>query len=155
MSESLLYDETEMWHGHPDLHMDKLAKISNISVDSDNGFFFEIDLKNSENIKEKTKNCPSCPENKVNHESRQIDYMKGIKPKNYTKAKNFSMWTDKENFLIHCRMLKIYVRHGMIVDKIHEIISFKQNQWLKKYICFKTQKKIRLKMVLKKTSINC
>ena len=38
-------------------------------------------------------------------------------------------------------MLKFYVRHGMIVDEVHEINSFKQNKWLKKHIDFKTQKR--------------
>ena len=28
------------------------------------------------------------------------------------------------------------LRHGMIVDKIHEVISFKQSNWLEKYITF-------------------
>ena len=43
--------------------------------------------------------------------------------------------------LIHYGMLKLSARHGMIVDKIYNIISFKQNKWLAKYIVFKTQKK--------------
>ena len=38
-------------------------------------------------------------------------------------------------------MLKFYSRHGMLVDKVHEIISFKQNRWLEKYIFFNTQKR--------------
>ena len=38
-------------------------------------------------------------------------------------------------------MLKFYVRHGIIVDKIHEINSFKQCKWLEKYINFNTQKR--------------
>ena len=38
-------------------------------------------------------------------------------------------------------MLKVYVRHGMIVEKIHEIISFKQSRWLEKYISSNTQKR--------------
>ena len=29
----------------------------------------------------------------------------------------------------------------MIVDKVHEIISFKQSKWLEKYINFNTQKR--------------
>ena len=36
-------------------------------------------------------------------------------------------------------MLKYYVRHGMIVDKIHEITSFEQCKWLEKN--FITQKR--------------
>ena len=42
-------------------------------------------------------------------------------------------------------MLKFYVRHGMIGEKIHEIISFKQSRWLEKYVSFNTQKRNRAK----------
>ena len=35
-------------------------------------------------------------------------------------------WTDKKNYLIQYRMLKFYIRHGMVVDKFQEIISFRQ-----------------------------
>ena len=68
--------------------------------------------------------------------------MKEIKPDIYTQAKNLiCVWSDKKKNLIHYRMLKFFVRHGMIVDKIHEIISFKQSKWLEKYKNFKTQKR--------------
>ena len=50
-------------------------------------------------------------------------------------------WSNKKNCLVHYRMLKFYNRHGMVVDKVHEIISFKQNKWLEKYMNFNTQKK--------------
>ena len=52
-----------------------------------------------------------------------------------------SDWSDKKNYLVHYRMLKFYVRHGMIVDKVHDIISFRQSRWLEKYIHFTTQKR--------------
>ena len=42
-------------------------------------------------------------------------------------------------------MLKFYVRHGMIVEKIHEIKSFKQSKWLESYISFNTQKRNKAK----------
>ena len=38
-------------------------------------------------------------------------------------------------------MLKFYVGHGMVVDKVHEIISFRQSKLLEKYIIFNTQKR--------------
>ena len=38
-------------------------------------------------------------------------------------------------------MLKFYVRHGMIVDKVYNIISYRQSRWLEKYINFNTQKR--------------
>ena len=67
-------------------------------------------------------------------------------------------WTEyviglmKKKYLIHYRMLKFYVRYGMIVEKIHEVTSFKQSKCLEKHKNFNTQK--RLKMNLKKISMN-
>ena len=68
--------------------------------------------------------------------------MKEIKPDTYIQTKKLICdWSDRKNYLIHHRMLKFYVRHGMIVDKVHNIISFKQSKWLEKYINFYTQKR--------------
>ena len=72
--------------------------------------------------------------------------MKKIKPMNYTKSKKLICdWTDKKKYLIHYRMLKFYVRHGTVVEKIHEIISFKQSKWLESYTRFLTQKRNKAK----------
>ena len=51
-------------------------------------------------------------------------------------------------------MFKFYVRQSMIVEIVHEINSFKQNKWLKKYIIFNIQKKNQAVYVLEKPSIN-
>ena len=45
--------------------MKKLEEILVTPDDSDIGFFVEVDLSYSDNTKEKTKNCPLCPENKI------------------------------------------------------------------------------------------
>ena len=42
-------------------------------------------------------------------------------------------------------MLKFYIRHGMIIDKVQSIISFRQSRWLEKYISFNTQKRNKAK----------
>ena len=42
-------------------------------------------------------------------------------------------------------MLKFYIRHGMEVVKVHNIISFKQSRCLEKYINFNTQKRNKAK----------
>ena len=59
--------------------------------------------------------------------------MKTIKPDTYIQAKKLICdWSDKKKYLIHYRMLKLYARHGMILEKIHNIISFRQSKWLEK-----------------------
>ena len=64
-----------------------------------------------------------------------------MRPDTYTQnKKTVSDWTDKTKFLIQYVMLKIHVRHGIVVHKVHQIISFKQGKWLEKYLNFNTQK---------------
>ena len=146
MSQMLPSDEIEMWHGHPDLYMNWLEEILNTPDDADIGYFLEVNLKYPDDMKQKTKYIPFCPENKKINPNKYNEYMKSIKPENYTKSKKLICdWTDKKKYLIHYRMLKFYVRHGMIVEKIHEIISFKQSKWLEGYISFNIQKRNKAK----------
>ena len=136
MSEPLPYDEIKFDNDV------KLEDILNTPDDSVIGYFVEVDLIYPDNIKEKTTNFPFAPMNKKIIPDKLNDYMKEIKPDTYIQTiKLICDWSNKRNYLLHYRMLKFYVRHGMIADKVHEIISFKQSEWLKKYINFNTQKR--------------
>ena len=128
-----------------------MEEILNTPDDSDIGYFVEVNLRYPDKIKEKSKNFPFRPENKIIDKDKYNDYMKEIKPENYAKFKKLLCdCTDKKNYLVHYRLLKFYVRHGMVIDKIHEIISFKQSNCLEKYIHFITKKnEIKLRMILK------
>ena len=146
MSQVLPYDGIDMWHGDPDKYWNWLDVILNTPHDNEIGYFIEVDLKYPDNIKEKTKNFPFCPENKKTDPDKYNEYMNKIKPKNYTKSKKLICdWTDKKKYLIHYSKLKFYITHGMVVEKIHKIISFKQSKCLEKYISFNTQKRNRAK----------
>ena len=136
MCEPLPYDEIKFDRDN------KLGDILNTPDDSDIGSFVEVDLKCSDNIKEKTKNFPFAPVNKKINPDNFGNYIKEIKPDTYIETKKLICdWSDKKNYLVHYRMLKFYLGHGMIVDKVHKIISFRQSRWLAKYINFNTQKR--------------
>ena len=139
-SQSLPYDEIKF-----DRNV-KVEEILNTPDDKEIGYFLEIDLTYPGNKKEKTKNFPFVPENKKIKPDKFSDYMKTIKPDAYTQAKKqICDWTDKKSFLNDFRMLKVYVRHGMVIDKVLETFSFRQIEWLEKYIHFKTQKRNQTK----------
>ena len=141
MSEPLPYDEIKFETDNV-----CLEDILNTPDDSDIGYFIEVDLKYPDNIKQKTKNFPFAPMNKKINPDNFNDYMKEMKPDTYTSTKKLICdWSDKKNYLVHYRILKFYIRHGMVVDKIHNIISFKQSRWLEKYINFNTQKRNQAK----------
>ena len=37
-------------------------------------------------------------------------------------------------------MLNFYVRHGIVIDKIYDMISIQQSKWLEKCLNYSTQK---------------
>ena len=55
MSQFSLYDEIEIWHGHPDKYCNWLEEILNTPDNSEIGYFLEVDLKYPDDIKQKTK----------------------------------------------------------------------------------------------------
>ena len=118
LCESLHYDEFQV---------DKIFKLEgilNFSDDSDIGYFFEVDLFYPDNIKEKTKNFPISPEKKIIHK-HFTPHMNKNKPNTFTQAKKIIFdWNDNKNYLTHYGMLKFFIRHGMIVDKVLEINWF-------------------------------
>ena len=128
MSEYLPYNENRF-----DRNV-KLEEILNTPDDSD--------LRYPNKLKEKTKSFPLTPENKKNNPDDFSDYMKTIKPDTYTQTKkSICDWFDKKNYLVHYRLLKLYVRHGMKVERVYNVFSFKQSEGLGKYISSYTQKR--------------
>ena len=72
--------------------------------------------------------------------------MKEIIPDTYSQTRELICdGSDKKKYLVHNEMLKFYVRHGMEVETVHTVISFKQSKWLEKYISFNTQKRNKAK----------
>ena len=41
---------------------------------------------------------------------------------------------DKEKYVMHIRVLKQALNHGLVLRKIHRVIQFNQKDWLKPYI---------------------
>ena len=46
---------------------------------------------------------------------------------------------DKTEYVIHMRNLKQALNHGLILKKVHRILKFNQNVWLKPYIGMNTK----------------
>ena len=48
---------------------------------------------------------------------------------------------DKTNYVCHYRNLQFYVKHGLVLSKIHRVISFDQSPWLKLWIDYCTERR--------------
>ena len=45
----------------------------------------------------------------------------------------------KQNYVIHIKALKQAINHGLVLEKIHRAIEFKQSAWMQEYIDFNTK----------------
>ena len=46
---------------------------------------------------------------------------------------------DKNNYVVRIRSLKQALDHGIILKKVHKVIQFNEEAWLKEYIDINTE----------------
>ena len=46
---------------------------------------------------------------------------------------------DKKEYVVHIRALKEALNHGLMLKKVHRVIHFYQEAWLKQYIEMNTK----------------
>ena len=56
----------------------------------------------------------------------------------------------KKKYIIHIKALKQAIDHGLVLEKIHRAIEFKQSAWMREYIDFKTRLRTAAKNDLEK-----
>ena len=102
-------------------------------------------------IKPKSENFSFCPENKIIDPVYFTEYMKEHVPKPYRPTnKLICDQTNKKYYILDYRNLKFYVRMGMIISKVHRIVSFDKTPCLEKHLDYNTKKEHKLTQILKK-----
>lgn len=109
--------------------------ILNLPDDSEAGYIFEVDLHYPESLHSAHSDFPFCAERcKLPKQAFDI-----LGPAASEFPKLLLTLFDKEKYVIHYRMLKLALRHGVQLKKVHRILKFKQSTWLKKYIDLNTE----------------
>ena len=97
--------------------------IKNYDEKSDIGYLFYANITYSKELCELHKDLPFLPDRmKVNKVNKLVA---GV--------------YDKINYLIHIYALKQALNHGLILNKVHSVISFRHGAWLKPYIDMNTK----------------
>ena len=60
-------------------------------------------------------------------------------PKSVPQRKLTPNLMDKSRYVVHYKNLKLYVKVGLLITKVHRVLTFKQSPWLKEYIDFNTR----------------
>ena len=89
-------------------------------INSDKGYILEVDVEYPKSLHKLCSDLPFLPERmKINNSKKLVCSVR-----------------DKENYVVHIRALKQALDHGL---KVHRVIQFRQEAWLKPYIDLKTK----------------
>ena len=89
--------------------------IKNNDEDSDKGYIFEVGVQYPEDLHDLHNDLPFLSKRmKMNKCSKLVCNL-----------------YDKNNYVFHIRSLKQALDHGLILKKVHRVIQFNQEAWLK------------------------
>ena len=96
--------------------------IKNYNEESDEGYFLEVDVQYTEKLHELHNDLPFLPERmKIEKVEKLVANLH-----------------DKTEYVNHIRNLEQELNHGLVLKKVHRVIKFNQNAWLKPYIDMNT-----------------
>ena len=90
---------------------------------TDHGYLLEVDVNYPKELHDYHNDLPfMCEKIKINGVEKLV-------PNLYNKRK----------YVIHIKALHQALKHGLVLEKIHRVIEFKQSAWMKEYIDFDTR----------------
>ena len=89
---------------------------------NDKGYVIEADVDDSQELHDLHSDMPFLPERMVINKTKKL----------------VCNLHNKKNYVAHINMLKQALDHGLKLRKVHSVIEFDQETWLKKYIDFNT-----------------
>ena len=120
--------------------------INKINVEGKKGYLLEVDLLYPKKIQKKHKHFPLAPHTvEIKYENlspyAQDALIKTGGKKNYKSQKLIGSFLPREKYVLHIKNLKMYLKLGMKLKKVHRILQFKQEAFLKPYIDLCTEKR--------------
>ena len=112
----------------------KPEKIPKLAKLKSKGYILEVDVRYPKELHDYHNDLPfMCEKIKINGVEKLI-------PNLY----------DKKRYVIHIRALDQTLNHGLVLERIHRAIEFKQSTWMKEYIDFNTKLRTAAKNDLEK-----
>jgi hypothetical protein len=119
-----------------------------MNLDGDQGVLLEVDLDYPASIHDQTADLPFAPEKMKVDKNHVSDFMhaqyqsyqsRPTEVKLYEKLL-LTQW-NKTHYVIHGKLLQFFLRHGMILKKVHRGLKFEQSFVFREYISFNSRKR--------------
>ena len=91
----------------------------NIPDDSPKGYILELDLSYPKELHDMHSDLPLAPE--------------------HLNQKLMTTLNNKGKYVLLYTTLKLYLKEGLKLEKIHKVLEFDQSDWMKQYIDFNTE----------------
>jgi hypothetical protein len=120
-------------------HKIKKLKWKKLKFDSPFGYFVEVDLQYPHHLHHLHNDYPLAPQHVQVNRDMLSPYNKRAMAKlsgdMYTSpTKLIPTLGDRVRYVLHYRNLQQYLQLGMILTKVHRVLSFNQSEWMKPYI---------------------
>ena len=108
--------------------MDDISKIDEDFVkdydkNNNKGYILDVDIDYPSKLHNLHSDFPFLPERMVINNTKKL-------------VRNLN---DKKNYIVHINVLKQALDHGLKLKKVHRVIEFEQEAWLKEYIDVNTE----------------
>ena len=117
-------------------------EIKKKGADVKKGWILEVDLEYPEELHDMHNDYPLAPEKKVTEPWKMSEYQRqlmadlGLEPPNTEKL--LLTLENKEKYVTHYKNLQFYLSQGMKLKKVHRVLEFDQEPWMKPYIKMNT-----------------
>ena len=106
--------------------------------DSAIGYFAEVDLECPTDVHDNQRDYPLAPVKEIVQDVWLSDFQINLKEQyNIPEAKVPKLLQtlfDKKNYVVHYKLLQLYVQLGLRITKLHRVLQFNQERWLEPYI---------------------
>ena len=127
-----------------------LRRILNTPDDDEVGYIVEVDFSYPDSLHELHSDFPLARTKDAIDECWLSEYQSSLladmqikKPPQVKKL--IQTLFDKQNYTLHYQTLKLYVELGLVLTKLHRVLSFKQQKWLAPYVQLNTEKRKQAK----------
>ena len=119
--------------------------VDQICAETEKGYILEVDMDYPAEIHDLHCSYPLAVESMAVTEEMlsptMAAMMKAVGRKLSGEPKLIPNLYDKKNYVLHSRLLQFYLKHGLVLKKIHKVIQFNQKPWIKPYIEKNTEKR--------------
>jgi hypothetical protein len=132
--------------------------VHQIGENTEQGFILSVDMEYPDHLHDAHSDYPLAPESFKIESDMLSRYQQKLQRdlnlgENSIKKLVPNLY-NKKDYVVHYRNLQLYLSLGMQVTKVHQVLAFQQEPWLKKYIDFNTKMRKAAKTTLRRTFIS-